>query len=269
MFKSYADVSPEQRTTVWNAGFSDYITPINMSQEQLDNRLESLGMSPVESKVYFSGDEPAGIYLYADATISGEKMSWLGGMSVDPQYRGQGIALKMLENFQTTSLENDVSSMYLEAIDGNDRAIDIYQSFGFQPFKQVSFLNSTAQYTGTSQYQLTKLKDLVELCVHEDINIPWQNKVHLGLDCFGISDDHDQFIGYVVVKQQGTALVINQLVLKKPSTQVIEVLELLTNRYQPTSWIGSNLETENDITDTLKTLGFKETVTQHQYVKKI
>lgn len=268
MFKNYKDVTPTERTRVWNAGFSDYITPINMSEEQLDNRLKSLSMSETDSKVYYYENKPAGIYLYGERTFATEKMSWLGGMSVDPTFRGQQIALKMLEEFEDTSKANGVTLMTLEAIDGNDRAIEIYKKFGFDPIAQVSFLNSEKSYSGESRLTLKKDSDLSAHGVEEPLSVPWQNKAFHGYDCFSISSDKE-VIGYVVANKQGENLIINQLEVTHPESNILDILKALNTYYMPKKWIGSNLLTDSIITKELINNGFQTTVTQHQYIKNI
>lgn len=267
MFKSYEEVTQQDRTSIWNAGFSDYITPINMTMEELDQRLVNLSLSTSHSKIYYQDNQAVGIYLYGEGCFSNETLSWLGGMAVAPEYRGQEIGLRMLEDFEKTSRQHGVTLMTLDAIDGNDRAIDLYCKFGFEPVQQVAFLKSEMTYQGTSALRLKQGDNLATLGIEEHLTVPWQNKDSHGHDCFLIIDA-EQVIGYVVAHKQGETVIINQLTVSDPQKHVGQILIALNAQYSPTSWIGSNLAYNSEVTKELEKAGFKVTVTQHQYIKK-
>lgn len=268
MFKSYADVSPEERITVWNNGFSDYLRPINMTSEQLDHRLSSLKMSEDDSKIYYIDNQPAGIYLYADGTFNGKKISWLGGMAVDPTFRGQQVSLRMLEEFERVSKENNVETMYLEAIDGNDRAINIYLKFGFKALNKVLFLGSDVTYIAKNTVTVKEITDLSEINVVEAVDLAWQNKSIHGYDCLACYNESD-LIGYVVGAKTGENFVINQIEINKPEVHTSAVLGTLQEKYQPVKWVGSNLLADNETVQSLLDNGFTETLSQHQYIKEV
>lgn len=267
MFKSYSDVSATVRTSVWNNGFSDYITPIKMTSEQLDNRLKTLKMSETLSKVIFHDKQAAGVFLYADGEFNTDKIAWLGGMAVDPQFRGQQLALKMLVEFEETASKNGVSSLFLEAIDGNDRAISIYETFGFKPFRQLSFMKSAYTYTSSQPLTLTEVNSLTDIGVTEATDVAWQCKTFHGYDCLGIYQA-DELIGYSVVSCQLETLVIHQLQLAN-THDVNDLLAALQLKYTPKQLVASNLTTTDMTTEALLTNGFEIVVTQHQYIKEI
>ncbi|WP_413509402.1 GNAT family N-acetyltransferase [Carnobacterium maltaromaticum] len=268
MFKSFNEVSPTARTKVWNNGFSDYLVPINMTEVQLDNRLSSLSISEELSKVFFIDNQPAGIYLHAEGTFSDQKIAWLGGMAVDSAFRNQQVSVKMLREFERVAVERGTSILYLEAIDGNERAISIYKKFGFAPVKKVLFLESSTNFTSETDYQLKKVVSLKSIGVNQSSDILWQNKAIHGYDSIGIYDQ-TKLIGYTIVSLQGNQLVIHQLELDSPKLQIKAALASLQKLYTPTKWIGSNLVADSPITKLLVQNGFSEKLSQHQYSKQL
>lgn len=66
--------------------------------------------------------------------LSGEKTAHRGqiwGDYVDPPHRGQGIARALIENILARA-KGIVSQVHLCVVTGNDAALHLYESFGFQ-----------------------------------------------------------------------------------------------------------------------------------------
>ncbi|MGX7420339.1 GNAT family N-acetyltransferase [Carnobacterium gallinarum] len=268
VFKRYRDVSPNERTRVWNNGFSDYLVPINMTEVQLDNRLASLSISQELSKIFFIENQAAGIYLHAEGTFANKKIAWLGGMAVDPAFRNQQVAIKLLREFERSAKERKTDILYLEAIDGNERAISIYKKFGFSSIQKVVVLDSTTIYSREIEFQLKKVVGLETIGISENRESLWQNKSIHGYDCLGIYQD-TTLVGYGVFSSQGDSVIIHQLELQQPSIQIESVLSSLQQLYNPIKWRGSNLVADNATTQSLIDNGFSEIVSQHQYSKII
>lgn len=268
MFRSYKNVSARERTEVWNNGFSDYMFPIHMTQEQLDHRLSSLSISQELSKILFVDHQPAGIYLHGEGVFSGEKIAWLGGVAVDSKFRGQQLSVKLLHEFETTAKNRNTETLYLEAIDGNDRAILIYQKFGFVPLCKVLVLESQEVYPLKTHHEIKKVETLEEIGIIEDNTTLWQNKSIHGYDCIGIYQDKN-LVGYAVVSVKEDCLVFHQLELEEAHTQIKSVLSAFQITYAPQKWIGSNLVADEPTTQSLVINGFSEVLSQHQYSKKI
>lgn len=268
MFRQYKDVSASERTQVWNNGFSDYMFPIHMTKEQLDNRLSSLSISQKLSKILYIDQQPAGIYLHGEGVFSGEKIAWLGGMAVDSKFRNQHLSVQMLHEFELTAKSRNTDTLYLEAIDGNNRAIFIYQKFGFVPLCKVLILESQKKYPLKTHHEIQKVETLEAIGITEDKATLWQNKTIHGYDCLGIYAAKD-LVGYAVVSFKEDCLVFHQIKLDKAYTQIKSVLGSFQINYAPKRWIGSNLVADEATTQSLLANGFSEVLSQHQYRKKI
>nr|WP_314465628.1 ribosomal protein S18-alanine N-acetyltransferase [uncultured Clostridium sp.] len=52
-------------------------------------------------------------------------------IAVRPEYRGRGLSKKLMDQMVFYSRQNDVKSIFLEVRESNDRAKNLYKSYGF------------------------------------------------------------------------------------------------------------------------------------------
>ena len=60
-------------------------------------------------------------------------------LCVHPEYQGKGVAKKMLNFIEDLAAENNYSCIRLDAYSGNERAIRLYENFGYKKAGQVHF----------------------------------------------------------------------------------------------------------------------------------
>lgn len=84
---------------------------------ELNGRLAACGYARIEAnKAYFSPN----------------RYAYLGFMYVDPEYRGQGLILSIIESLFTWSKQQGISAFKLDVYAQNQAAIRAYEKLGFK-----------------------------------------------------------------------------------------------------------------------------------------
>jgi RimJ/RimL family protein N-acetyltransferase len=101
--------------------------------EQADNTSQGSDRSTFFA---FSGDSPIGIaalYRHGEGTDVGELLQvW-----VSPEYRGQGVAIKIMDAVFQWAGENGFRTVVATITKGNARTQRFYRKYGFKPASEV------------------------------------------------------------------------------------------------------------------------------------
>ena len=84
--------------------------------------------------------QPAGSLLSGIRSSAGKRIAWNGGTGVAPQFRGRGIGKLLVQAAMDLYREREVDIATLEALDNNQRAIQLYQRFGYVVVDRLIFL---------------------------------------------------------------------------------------------------------------------------------
>lgn len=268
-FIALEDVSLSEATAIWNDAFVDYIVPITLSEQQLAQRIENYHLSPEHSTIIKVEGEYAGIMLFGAEEVNNEKLTWIGGMAVKPQFRGYGLARALVAKAITMSQELDAERLLLEVILGNDKAEALYHATNFLPINEL-FVGSKI-LAATQQANITLQPTIVEArhMKLQSEETAWQNL----LNKEGILADIyvlEQWVGYVFYTQTADTLVLKQLVLQEPTQALVEaVLSQLYKKYGAVQCIASNLPIACEETQFLQEAGFQQKLRQQQMFNRI
>ncbi|GAF65136.1 putative acetyltransferase [Bacillus sp. TS-2] len=179
MFKSVSDVDFKRVTAAWNEGFSDYLVSIKMSDQQLMNRIEKQKLSWTLSSIYTKGNEIAGVILIGIETFQNVKQLWIGGMSVIPKFRGEGIANQMLSYAYNVAKRNDCAEIVLEVLSENTKALQLYQNNGFSIKNEliVAELPAMNPITSIDAELEWQRKETAESIDWQSFLTPWQSRL--------------------------------------------------------------------------------------------
>lgn len=91
----------------------------------------------VFSLLAFDGDQPVGVANCVEgfSTFAAKPLMNIHDIAVIPEYRGQGVAQKLLEEVKTLAQFRGCVKLTLEVLDKNNRAKKAYESFGFKPYE--------------------------------------------------------------------------------------------------------------------------------------
>jgi ribosomal protein S18 acetylase RimI-like enzyme len=86
-----------------------------------------------------AGSTPAGLVNCFEgfSTFAAMPLVNVHDVAVDPQFRGLGIARRMLQEVEAIARERGCCKLTLEVLQGNTTAIRLYESAGFQGYQLV------------------------------------------------------------------------------------------------------------------------------------
>lgn len=91
----------------------------------------------VFSLLAFDGDQPVGVANCVEgfSTFAAKPLMNIHDIAVIPEYRGEGVAQKLLEEVKTLAQFRGCVKLTLEVLDKNERAKNAYKKFGFEPYE--------------------------------------------------------------------------------------------------------------------------------------
>jgi GNAT superfamily N-acetyltransferase len=281
--KKLSDSTIEEAVIAWNRGFEGYFVKIDMTAETFMNRVINEGISFDFSRVLFDENEPVAIILNGFRSTSlGNKISWNGGTGVAPAYRGKGASRILMEGALRIYQDEGIEIATLEAIKENERAIRLYEKYGYQITDQLMCLTGSLQkirnfHTITS---ITIRPEQLSMIPQYNGNGPWQcqwQSVKQG-EAQIYYDEYQNFLGYSLYKriwdkegklervilyqiellQRGNEKKLYPSIFKKIAGDEIEMVTFYT----------LNFSLENPATKYLLENGLKKTTEQVQMKKK-
>lgn len=109
-----------------------------ISDEVKENLIKEMDKREyVFSLLAFDGDQPVGVANCVEgfSTFAAKPLMNIHDIAVIPEYRGEGVAQKLLEEVKTLAQFRGCVKLTLEVLDKNDRAKKAYEKFGFKPYE--------------------------------------------------------------------------------------------------------------------------------------
>ncbi|WP_066309168.1 GNAT family N-acetyltransferase [Bacillus sp. FJAT-29814] len=206
IFKTLTDCKIEDIITAWNRGFEGYFVKIEMTPDSFFQRIVNEGLSMGLSIVGFVGEKPVAIVVNGIRMIDGKKTAWNGGTGVVTEYRGKGVSRRLMEETLKVYQQEGVEVATLEAIKENERAIRLYEKYGYEIVDSVVFANGKweADKSETSSMKVKSIRP-EQLSLHSFYkeNVPWQcqwQSVKAG-EAQVFYDSNDQPLGYCLFRR--------------------------------------------------------------------
>lgn len=182
-YKKCIEVSDDTIYDVFKGGFSDYITPFRMTKDQLIGRFFGVEGNKRElSFIAFDGKKPVGIML--GGIKKGEIFKTLrcGAMALIPEVRGLGVAKELFKLHKDLAKSLECKQLFLEVIEGNDRAINFYNKMGYEKEYNLSYMyldiddNNKKYFDKCNNLSIEVLNynDIYSLRKNEFSHLPWQ-----------------------------------------------------------------------------------------------
>jgi hypothetical protein len=252
-----------------------------MTPEMFFNRLVNEGLSMEHSIVAFDNENPVGIVLNGFRIVNGKKISWNGGTGVATEYRGKGVSKLLMEEILKIYQVEGVEIATLEAIKENERAIRLYEQFGYQVVDSLVYLNGVPEFHFSAgnflQSKAIRPEQLQALSFYKE-NVAWQCQwpsVKSG-EAQVYFDKKQNPVGYTLFKR-----VWNQEGLDKVFLYQFELLQdldeetmqaiiakITEGENKPVNFVIINASMANPVTHYLIDNGFKITTEQVQMVKR-
>ena len=130
----------------FNEAFTDYYVKINLTQDQLIQKMTLENIRLKHSAGAFDGDQLVGLILSGIDTKGGLKTAYNGGTGVLPAYRGKGITPQLYSFLIDHYRQEGVQRGLLEVIEANDSAIRSYEKVGFRKLRELDCFKGKIEY---------------------------------------------------------------------------------------------------------------------------
>ncbi|GAA0329281.1 hypothetical protein GCM10008967_19720 [Bacillus carboniphilus] len=272
----------------WNKGFEGYYFDATTNVDAFTARLITEGLKPTMSVVAFDETLPIGLILSGTRKVGEATISWNGGTGVATAYRKQGVGKKMMQEALSIYKEENVDLAILEAILENEKAIALYEQYGYQVVDHLHHLQHAGSLSDI-EWELSNemyvrpgtITEMESLSFYQKL-APWQSYwMHgKGLDVWiaengstpkpvGYAltkkrlDDTGKVVGVTVLQCEVEALAVNQ-------TSILH--SLLYRVFGPVSEQATRMfaflqDTNQQVMNFAKAVGFTKAVSQVYMMK--
>ena len=129
----------------FNASFSDYFVPFQLTEEQLVSKMTVDNTQLHLSVGAFENGKLVAFILHGSDSIHGENVVYNGGTGVIPEKRGGGLTKKMYSHILPILKKEGINRIILEVIDSNIPAITSYTTSGFTITRELKCFKGTVQ----------------------------------------------------------------------------------------------------------------------------
>lgn len=156
---------------LFNAGFSDYVLPMQLDAAALGRHVRTNDVDLARSPVATANGKPAAFALLG---VRGAD-AWIGGMATVPAHRRSGLAAELLERAAAAAAGAGCDTLWLEVVDTNAPAAALYRRAGFETERDVIVWTLPARAAaGTGARPLDEAAAREWIAAHRDGREPWQ-----------------------------------------------------------------------------------------------
>jgi len=166
-----AECTSEEVATAVNRGFEGYFVPLVFTAQAYERRFRGEHLDPYASRVYSHDGSPAGALLIA-------RRGWtsrVAAMGIAPEFRGQGVGRRILEEAIAEARARGDWAMLLEVLVQNAPAVALYTGLGFRTRRRLAgYRWDPVEIEPTGPLDEIDPKDFARLAVREgEPDLPW------------------------------------------------------------------------------------------------
>lgn len=288
--KSLSECTLTEAVDAWNRGFEGYYFDATTNVDAFTTRLITEGLKPTMSVVAFDETLPVGLILSGARKVGEATVSWNGGTGVATAYRKQGVGKKMMQEALSIYEEENVDIAILEAILENEKAISLYEQYGYQVVDHLHHLRHAGSLSEI-EWELPSdihvrpgtITEMESLSFYQKL-APWQSYwMHgKGVDVW-IAENRSvpEPVGYALTKKRldDTGKVVGVTVLQceveSHAVNETSILHSLLYRVfgpvseQSTRMFAFLQDTNQQVMNFAKRVGFTKTVSQVYMMKPL
>lgn len=270
--KTLENTPIERLCATFNLAFSDYIVPMQITQEQLENKIRNENIKLVYSVGAYENNELIAFMLHGHDLLDGEQLLYNGGTGVIPAKRGNNLTLKLYQFILPQLRQKGISKVTLEVITTNIPAINSYKKAGFTIVRELICYKGilAPQNKSTFKVQVLNKLEWEKARSFWDWIPTWQNNITAiengknDLLKFG-AFHNENLIGYIIINTNNNRIqqfaVDEQYRRKGVGSQLFSFIK---NNYSPEISL-INIESASVPTNSfLDNLGLEKTITQYE-----
>lgn len=258
--------------------FSEYEVKLDMPLEKLVEMMKTRDLNPAFSVGCFDGDLLVGFILTGYREINRLKVCYDGGTGVIKEFQRKGIGELMLKELLINLKKKQVVRFVLEVLENNAPAIKLYEKYGFVKTRKLECFeiakhelrpvpNRGFGITVTNPATLIQNEELYRLYPPT-----WQNEIQSVLN---VSENYTcislfctgKMLGYGFIhKTKGDIPQIGILNEWKHWGLESHLIAELAKHTESEKIIVLNVEADNYLGETLRKMGFRNSVNQWEMV---
>jgi ribosomal protein S18 acetylase RimI-like enzyme len=165
-----AELRLGQLLEVFNAGFSDYVVPLQLDEDTLRAHLRENDIALDRSPVAIVDGGPVAFALVG---VRGRD-AWIGGMATVPAHRRAGLARRMLDAGIDSAAAAGCTTAWLEVVDPNAAAVALYRERGFAEVRDLAVWSLPASGGGGEARAADEREAHAWIGAHREEREPWQ-----------------------------------------------------------------------------------------------
>lgn len=137
-------LSPSQIARAFQTVYTGYLMNIGFSESWVSDFVPRFGIDLSCSPLWLDDyHDPVGLAaLGFRSNPDGTERAWLGGFGLAPEIRGQGLSAPLMDALLTECEQRPVTTIQLEVLTTNIKAMHVYESAGFEIGRKVATLTS-------------------------------------------------------------------------------------------------------------------------------
>ena len=268
--QSAAALPIDALVTIFNSGYSGYIVPVNISQDQFRGHLRHNDIDLKASQIAFINDEPVGICLLGIRGNAG----WIGGLGVHPDHRRQSIGRQLMQAAIKSARTKNLDSIHLEVIFGNEGAHQLYRELSFIDTRRLLILERqpTPVSTIDDSFETVTVEDVVHLQSEFHLEpVAWQQSSESllhnasGTTAWSLSPDDDSPKAYAIGHASNNAISwLDMGCAPGHEVTLATLVSAIHQRYPTAAARIVNISENEPAVRVLRNLGYQETLSQNE-----
>lgn len=271
-YKNLETVPFSQIAPCLNLAFSDYYLPIHLEEEEIPRFFAASGVDRKCSFGAFCCEEMVGFIFNSCGMYQGRSSVFDAGTGVVPAHRGKGVFTGLFHFTEQELRRQQIACYYLEVLQQNERAIQLYQKQGFSVVREFSVLRAEQaepQPAGPVEYASYSAFDFGRTagCHRADPSYEHSDPIlNRNRELYEVAyAAEEEITAFCVFAKDGGRLL--QLGWKSLA-DLRQVLQALLGRYHTIT--AKNIDRrEGELLELLETLGFQEIARQFEMVKEL
>jgi ribosomal protein S18 acetylase RimI-like enzyme len=276
--KNLSGTPVEKIHEAFSDAFSEYEVKLDMPLEKLVEMMKTRDLNPDYSVGCFDGDLLVGFILTGYREINGQKVCYDGGTGVIKAYQRKGVGEMLLKELLLILRKKQVERFVLEVLENNTPAINLYEKHSFEKTRKLECFEiekTDLRSVPDRGFGITVTNPATLIQNEEKYRLyspTWQNEIQSVLNvsenytCISLSCT-SKILGYGFIhKTKGDIPQIGILEEWKQWGLEAHLIAELAKHTESEKIIVLNVEADNYLGETLRKLGFRNSVNQWEMV---
>ncbi|PVB63444.1 GNAT family N-acetyltransferase [Labrenzia sp. 011] len=153
-------LGPGELADAMNEAFSDYVTPLQMSEAKFVDFQRQRGFSGRHSFVALNEGKIAAFWFSGQADPTFGNRAYTLSVGTSPDHRRRGLSRRLLQAVVDAQKAEQASGLQLEVITTNDKAVCAYEDFGFFRQRTLRVCKLTKEHLDAAEPGRWTVEDL-------------------------------------------------------------------------------------------------------------